>query len=157
MIHLARMNDESFEAYLKRAIPSYASGKKQAEGLNDADALSLANKSYKNLLPLGKDTPDHHLFEVIENSTSVQVGILWFGIMVAGNARSAYVYDLLIFDDYQGKGYGKQTMRLAEEEARKLGIHRVGLHVFAFNERARGLYTQLGYEITGYHMRKVLP
>ncbi|MFH1741617.1 MAG: UDP-4-amino-4,6-dideoxy-N-acetyl-beta-L-altrosamine N-acetyltransferase [bacterium] len=50
----------------------------------------------------------------------------------------------------QGKGYGRDAfhtlMRFAFEE---MNMHRVYLYVFAFNERAIGLYEKLGFREEG--------
>ena len=45
-------------------------------------------------------------------------------------------------------------MRLAEEEARRLGRQRIKLNVFARNAVARALYLSLGFEEMSIQMSK---
>jgi ribosomal protein S18 acetylase RimI-like enzyme len=47
-------------------------------------------------------------------------------------------------------------MRAAEDEARRLGVDTIRLHVFGHNTRARPLYDKLGYEPTNIMMSKTL-
>ncbi len=47
-------------------------------------------------------------------------------------------------------------MKEIEIIAKKLGMNKIGLHVFGHNKVARRLYEQLGYEITNINMVKVI-
>lgn len=48
--------------------------------------------------------------------------------------------------DYRGKGYGSDTLRLILRYAfRELNLYRVGLSVFAYNERAIRAYERVGF------------
>jgi ribosomal protein S18 acetylase RimI-like enzyme len=57
---------------------------------------------------------------------------------------------------FRGRGYGRAAMQLAEEEARRHGLRRLGLNVFGHNPVASSLYTSLGYEVTSQYMTKRL-
>lgn len=59
-----------------------------------------------------------------------------------------------IEERHRGRGYGREAMTLAEVEARRLGLDRVGLNVFGGNEVARGLYRSLGYAENAVFMTK---
>ena len=49
-----------------------------------------------------------------------------------------------------GQGYGVDVLMLLEDIAFKgLGLNRLGLHCFCFNERARKLYEKCGFKIDG--------
>ena len=49
-----------------------------------------------------------------------------------------------------GKGYGRDAMKLLLNFAfNEMNMHRVGLTVFAYNERARTLYEKLGFVLEG--------
>lgn len=58
-----------------------------------------------------------------------------------------YIDLLWIREDLRGKGYGKQLMLLAEEEARKRGAKQAYLDTFSF--QVPGFYEQLGYHVYG--------
>lgn len=49
-----------------------------------------------------------------------------------------------------GKGYGRDAMKLLLNFAfNEMNLHRVGLTVFEYNERARALYEKLGFVLEG--------
>jgi len=50
---------------------------------------------------------------------------------------------------YQSKGYGREAMKLLEKEAKKLGIKKLRLEVFASNKVAVNLYKKMGYKELG--------
>ncbi len=154
MIELRPMQQDEFEEYILTSVPDYARDKMKSEGLSESAAMQLALDSYQKLLPLGVSTPDHFLFTVIEKTSSEQVGILWFHKRKDG--KRAFVYDIALNESSRGKGYGKQTMTLLENEVRLLGIPEIGLHVFAHNKVARNLYEKLGYEPTDLTLVKSL-
>lgn len=48
--------------------------------------------------------------------------------------------------DHRGKGYGAEALRLGVDWAfRELNLHRIGLSVFSYNDRAIALYRKLGF------------
>ena len=55
-----------------------------------------------------------------------------------------------------GSGLGKELMGLVDDEARKLGVSSIALHVFAHNQVARALYEKMGYRTTNLWMSKDL-
>jgi ribosomal protein S18 acetylase RimI-like enzyme len=73
-----------------------------------------------------------------------------------GAVKDGFIFDITIDEDQRGKGFGKKAMLLIEEKARELRIHKIGLHVFAWNQVARSLYEGLGYETKSLNMIKDL-
>jgi ribosomal protein S18 acetylase RimI-like enzyme len=55
--------------------------------------------------------------------------------------------------DYRGRGLGKQLVVQAVGTARRAGIERIELEVFASNERAIALYRALGFATEGIKRR----
>ena len=86
----------------------------------------------------------------------IAVGIIWLRAELDGPVKSGYIFDVEIKEEFRGKGYGKQAMLLIEEKARELGIERMGLHVFAYNDVARNLYERIGYKVSSMNMLKDL-
>jgi RimJ/RimL family protein N-acetyltransferase len=67
-----------------------------------------------------------------------------------GDNGSALFHITIGEPDCWGKGYGSEATALMLEHAfGTLGLHRVGLAVFAFNERAIRAYTKLGFTVEG--------
>lgn len=71
------------------------------------------------------------------------------GLSVIDVARCRHVASLYVAVDphAQRQGFGRALMLQVLEEARERGIHRLELYVTADNQRARALYTSLGFEI----------
>jgi len=118
------------------------------------EAEKNAYDDFHKLLPNGLQT-EHHFIYSIRVSDKL-VGTLWFGIKGPESNRKAYIYDIIIDEDQRGKGYGKKTLKFLEEEAKKLGLHHIGLHVFGHNKIARELYEKLGYEAKSLWLEKNL-
>lgn len=49
--------------------------------------------------------------------------------------------------DYRGKGVAHEAMLFLEKECKSLGLKRIELGVFEYNERAIAFYKKLGYEV----------
>jgi ribosomal protein S18 acetylase RimI-like enzyme len=82
--------------------------------------------------------------------------VLWLGEPTDGEAESLWVFDIEIDPEHRGRGLGRDTMLLAEEEARRLGRTRIKLNVFARNAVARALYLSLGFEAMAIQMSKAV-
>jgi RimJ/RimL family protein N-acetyltransferase len=65
---------------------------------------------------------------------------------------SEHVADLglMVAAPYRRQGIGRALMDAAEAWAREVGVRKLELHVFPYNEAAIALYEGLGYEREGY-------
>ncbi|MGM0901135.1 MAG: GNAT family N-acetyltransferase [Bacillota bacterium] len=79
------------------------------------------------------------------------MGVIW---LAQKTEEKGYIYDINIEEEYQGFGYGKEAMKQIENVGQKLGMKKIGLHVFGHNKVARGLYEKLGYQTTNVLMEK---
>jgi ribosomal protein S18 acetylase RimI-like enzyme len=155
MLNLRKMSLEEFEKFEITSKQSYKQDKIRANGFTEVEAQKVADEGFLRLLPKGYNSEDTFLF-MVENSENKAIGHLWYLVQGAENNRKAFIADILIFEEFQGKGLGKETMLLLEVEAKKQKLKSIGLHVFAFNERAIGLYKSLNYQITDLVMEKAL-
>ena len=156
MVELRPMTKAEFADYRAYAARNYADEKVRAGNWSAEEATRLAEETLDMLLPEGVATPEHHLF-TIEGDDGTPVGRLWLAERIEANAdRHAFVYEILIFNDYRRQGYGRAAMAAAEAKARELGLDKIKLHVFGHNTAARALYADLGYAETNVMMEKRL-
>lgn len=112
-----------------------------AAGEERTGVEARADEMHSHLLPAGRLNPDHRIGHVMAAGESV--GHLW----VARDDSGWYVWDVAIKPEFQGRGFGRAAMELAEEIARADGANAIGLSVLVTNDIARTLYRSLGYEV----------
>ncbi|NJC98170.1 MAG: GNAT family N-acetyltransferase [Anaerolineales bacterium] len=156
MIRLAPMLESEFEAYLEKTIPGYAADNVEAGYWSGEDALERSRKAFERLLPEGVNTKNQYLFHVEDVETNQRVGIIWLNAQTESPRPTGFIYDIEMDVSFRGKGYGKQAMLAIEEKARELGLKSIGLHVFAHNAVAKGLYEKIGYQVKSLNMTKDL-
>lgn len=71
--------------------------------------------------------------------------------------RYARIGSIVVAETHRHQGIAKRLMERAEAWATARGAHEVRLTVWAFNEAARGLYAELGYDVRSFEMGKALP
>jgi ribosomal protein S18 acetylase RimI-like enzyme len=149
------MSEAEYNVWAPRSRAAYAADKMRANELTKEEADKIAQDDFERLLPDGHRSKDNFLFTLKDEKQNL-AGFSWFVIRGPEDNRRAFVCDIVVDESYRGKGYGRQLMLFMENEARKLGLKRIGLHVFGFNETAIGLYRSLGYETTDLVMEKTL-
>ena len=153
-LRLRPMKPEEFPAFVAASKAGYAHDIEVHGGQTREAALAKAEADFPAVLPQGLDTPGHAISIVEADGTAV--GRLWLGERDSGGRRVLFIYDISIDPGFQGRGYGRAAMGLAEEEARTRDIGRVELNVFGGNDVARNLYRSLGYVETSVQMGKDL-
>ncbi|MNR08554.1 putative N-acetyltransferase YycN [compost metagenome] len=114
-------------------------------------------------LPQGAATPGQSLLCITPVSdkvgravtpTTTIAGYLWHCVDSA--AHTTFIYDFYTLPAHRGLGYGKAAMAVLEAELKCLGVSQIKLRVAHDNPRARALYEEIGFHITGYNMAKTL-
>lgn len=147
--------EDEFEAWSAAHLADYvdeivASGSMVREAAEEKGRREMAE-----LLPAGLVTPGH-LFLRVE-ADSQPVGWVWLGLQnPRAEAGVGFIYYISVDEAFRGRGYGRATMQLAENEARRRGLHALALNVFGQNTIARSLYSSLGYRETSVQMRNEL-
>ncbi|MEH7456410.1 GNAT family N-acetyltransferase [Bacillus sp. JJ1127] len=152
MVELKPMSQENFQQYIMKAIDNYAKEKITSGNWNEDEAIDLSRKTFTELLPQGEKSEFNYLFSIFHDQNIV--GMIWIAQKSPMNHDEGYIYDFIIFEQYQGLGYGKKAMKEIEILAKELGMKKISLHVFGHNTIARELYEKLGYEITNITMVK---
>ncbi len=114
----------------------------------DEDADLSQSRAFKDGELLGGNV----VFSVADDDQPV--GVLWIGPRDASGFW--WIYDIAIDEGFRGRGFGRQTMLLAEDAVRERGGDSLGLNVFGDNATARNLYDSLGYQPASIQMRKNL-
>jgi ribosomal protein S18 acetylase RimI-like enzyme len=122
--------------------------------MGEDEATAKAARDYPGLFPGGRPLPDHFVF-VVEDDSGRAVGHVFYAVRPPGS-RNAWLYYIEIAEESRGRGYGREAMRLFEEDALARGLTTVGLNVFGGNEPARSLYRSLGYREVAVDMTKDL-
>lgn len=156
MVQLVPMTKAEYQAFRSRSVREYAEEKVAAGAWKAEDAQALSEAAFRRFLPDDLETAGAHLFSVKEKERLTSVGHLWFNVMEQEKGPVAFILDILIYDEFQGKGYGQATMTALEENVRELGLNTIGLHVFGHNQRAYRLYQKMGYTATDIQMSKTL-
>ena len=68
-------------------------------------------------------------------------------VMVGHDGHRGTLYYVSVDPDEQGKGYGRQLMRHAEDWLKGQGVWKLNLLLRADNEKIRAFYESLGYEV----------
>lgn len=123
-------------------------------GESRTEAETNAEASYESTFPGGRPTPSQRIFDVVDRG--VVVGVLWIAPRNDAEPTHWWIWDIEIDDEFRGRGLGRATMLLAEEQARAEGAVTLGLNVFGGNSVARALYASMDYRETAVQMRKVL-
>ncbi|MHC1548349.1 GNAT family N-acetyltransferase [Phyllobacterium sp. K27] len=154
MLMLRPMRTDQYLDFLDYFITDYAIEIAANYDLEHSTAKDRAISEVERDLPQGIDTPGHTLTCIVDlgENTERVVGYLWYKVNV--KMRELYICDFYIFPAEQGKGHGKEALRLLENEAGIIGLHQIKLRVAANNRRAKNLYDAFGFHVTGINMSK---
>jgi len=154
-VTLRRASSEEFEGWSAALLSAYVDEIVQSGSMSREAAEEKGRRDDAELLPQGVATPGQLIFRVEVDGQPI--GWLWLALEhPRAEAGVGFIYDITLDEAVRGLGYGRAAMLLAEEEARRNGLHALALNVFGHNARARSLYASLGYRETSVQMRKEL-
>ena len=156
MLTLIPMEASEFAAFFEIASENYAKDNVANGRWNASDAQTLSREETKRLLPQGEKTADNYLFVLRDTHLDAEVGYLWYGTLVRGTKKIAFLYQVYIHDEFRRRGYGRQAMHALETGALKSGHNSLALNVSAINADARRLYEATGYSASSLMMLKDL-
>ena len=150
------MQADTFPAYLEAAIEGYAQENVSAGRWPPVGAMERSREDFDSLLPLGLDTPENFVLEILDEEAGAVVGYVWYKLERKHGSCAAYVYDLEVKPEHRRKGHAWRALKALELLAAESGATSIGLNVFANNIGAQALYRQLGYSPTNVNMSKPL-
>ncbi|TGB04618.1 GNAT family N-acetyltransferase [Halobacillus salinus] len=154
MVTLTPMKQGEYDAIIDEEIQHYAEEKVKAGTWMEDEALPKSKETFASLLPDGLNTDHHQFLSIIREDESV--GYFWVNFNPEHKQKNAFIYNFLIFEPMQGKGYGKAALQALEIYAKEQGAEKLSLHVFGHNQRAYNLYQKLQFQVTDINMSKSL-
>jgi ribosomal protein S18 acetylase RimI-like enzyme len=146
---------DEIEDWLPALAADYAGEIAASGSLPPDQARQKAYNDLRKQLKDGLDTAGQLIFRLMAEEQPV--GWLWLAVPCpGGDPNMAWVNDVEVDREFRGRGYGRQAMLLAEQEAGARGMNSVGLNVHGSNAPARALYDSLGYQVTTQQMKKAL-
>lgn len=154
-VTLRRPAVSEFNEWSTQQLDDYIAEIVAATGAGHAEVEARARREEAELLPDGLDTPGQLIFRLVVDDQPV--GWLWLSLQHPnGDTGVGWIYNIVIEEEFRGRGYGREAMLLAEQEAKRNGLQALALNVFAHNHVARGLYLSLGYRETAVQMKKTI-
>lgn len=144
------MKRDELAAFRERFVRDWAADLSKVEDISIDVALAEAARRTDSDLDGVLDSDQHRLYAITADDDPV--GTLWFSLR---NGR-AFLDDITVAEVHRGHGYGRRALELMDIELRSIGVKLVQLNVYAHNPRARALYEELGYEVTGVKMTKLI-
>ena len=154
VVRLEVMTEPEYRAFRVAAEADYAGNIAESGMLPAREAAEKASEDFERLLPEGLATPGHELWSAYDGDR--RVGMLWLHLEQKSDGLHAFGYDFSVREELRRQGYGRAVLVAGEAVCRDRGVVSVGLNVFGFNEGARALYEQMGFETTAILMRKQL-
>ena len=112
---------------------------------------SLSTEAFRAILR----SLNAHLF-VMYNSDEIPVSMLTVGIYRSPTGSKAWIEDVVVDEEYRGRGFGKKIVEHAIKFIRNLNIETISLTSNSSRVAANKLYQTLGfehYETNVYKMR----
>ena len=149
MIRLREMKLEELNGYLDWLVPDYTDEVVRNFHFSREKAQAHVINEINNFLPQGVETQGEFLFCIEVNNV---VGFLWYRLINGG--KIIFINDIFILPQFRGRCYGKATLAELESQAAAQNVEHVELRVAYDNERAQGLYKEIGFRETGINMIK---
>jgi RimJ/RimL family protein N-acetyltransferase len=156
MLQLIPMKESEYKEYVKYSTTEYARDKVASGNWHPDEALIRAEQEFQKELPIGLKTENQYFYILVDEATGQNVGMIWFMLDLKRPISVAFIFDFIIYESFRRKGYGLKALKAAEQKAGEMGVKRMELHVFAFNNGARALYEKAGYQVTNLKMAKMI-
>ena len=106
----------------------------------------FSNRTDDKLRDILVESMNKEKFLVIEYENKI-IGYASYQIKEKNSNKSLWIDELVIEDDFQGKGFGKIIINKLEELSRGEGCKSIEFCCWEFNKKAQEVYKHLGYKI----------
>ena len=151
---LQKMNETEFDHYLEFLIPDYAKDLSENFIIPLEKATEESENLMKELFPSKQDSEGQLVYTIYSIEEDKNIGVIWYNIQ--SENKKAFIYHILINEEYRNKGYATFVLQELEETMKSSGITSMGLNVFGTNPNAHKLYEKLGYQTASTAMGKRL-
>ncbi|ETT81439.1 GNAT family N-acetyltransferase [Viridibacillus sp. FSL R5-0477] len=152
MQYLKNMNGNEFNEYILDKEKRFAETLAEHTFEVIEPAAVRAKKQLQGYLPNGFLTDQHEFYNIVNENE--RYGYVW--LKIDETKKSAFLYEIYIFDECRSKGIGTKVMEEIEEYLSLKEILYFKLHVFGTNRKAIKLYETIGFQIAGINMYKTL-
>ncbi len=111
-----------------------------------ANGGGLSEEVKRDLGPGLQAHPGTHVFLAYRHGAPVGVAVCFLGFSTFAARRVLNIHDLAVQPKHRALGVGRRLLERVEQRARELGCCKLTLEVQENNARAKGLYTQFGFE-----------
>jgi ribosomal protein S18 acetylase RimI-like enzyme len=154
-LRLRSATADEIDAWVSRVAADYAADIATSGSLPIEEARQKAEDELRAQLADGPARASQLFFRLTADERPV--GWLWLAIpFPGGDPAMAWLNYVQVDEEFRGRGYGRQAMLLAEQQASARGMTSVGLNVLGNNAVARSLYDSLGYQVSAQQMKKIL-
>ena len=156
MVSLVPMDDKDYMRCSRIAALDSANDLMQIEKKSHEECVKITEDYWKKRLPKGIHTKDNYLLNITDAATHTKVGFVWGSVLDEGIHHTFCINHFMVFDEFQGKGYGKASLSKLDKFAGSKGCDGLWLSVWVKNQTARALYEKMGYEGTYMWMKKMI-
>ena len=160
VVTLTPMTTGEYEKFYEMSLSSQIDDLVKG-GSSREEAQKEAEADLNELLPLGQDTEENFLMMIKTEDDLTEAGYIWTLHEFNGDTKQSFLCDLMVYEEYRGKGYAKEALSLMERSAYTYGCEESILYVDKDNTKAVALYETCGYrsfrdEGSGMYMKKYL-
>lgn len=156
-VRLSPMSEQDYEHFFETMVCEYAAENVQAGYWSAAGAAERSRKELLKVLSEGVRSKGHRLYTVHDDGSGQAIGHLWLKVEEDLGGRVGFIFAIYLEQEFRHRGFGKAIMKELDQEAGRLGLRVLTLHVFSANKVALGLYEGAGYQTRSLNMVREYP
>ncbi|MFC2077915.1 GNAT family N-acetyltransferase [Candidatus Bipolaricaulota bacterium] len=147
MLTLKTPSQETFNRWFELSTNRQAVDRAWVSGGDLAEERKQLDAMIPQLLPNGKDTPEH-VFRTAQDEEGQDVAFVWFGSLPGQPPEIKLLFDIYVEPVHRRNGYAREILTAMLDELAAEGVRDVFLNARGDNEPALALYEQLGFDRT---------